>query len=135
MRVQHVWAKTGTSPVAFHNTTRDVALCPASEHRPGRVFAEIKGLKYGHIERTRATVAPPHSPDRLGHLTPWAPWPPRLLRPSSSRRAPSPSPALPPLAAWGARRPPSHRSRLRWPRRQPPIRATPSRAPPSTPRP
>jgi hypothetical protein len=45
MRVQHVWAKTGTSPVAFHNTTRDVALCPASEQRPGRVFVEIKGRK------------------------------------------------------------------------------------------
>ena len=35
MRVQHVWAKTGTSPVAFHNTTVDVALCPAREGRRG----------------------------------------------------------------------------------------------------
>jgi hypothetical protein len=42
MRVQHVWAKTGTSPVAFHNTTADVPLCPASERRSGRVFAKIK---------------------------------------------------------------------------------------------
>jgi hypothetical protein len=73
MRVQHVWAKTGTSPVAFHNTTRDVALCPASEHRPGRVFAEIKGRKCGHIERTRATVAPPHSPDGWAALLPGPP--------------------------------------------------------------
>ena len=79
MRVQHVWAKTGTSPVAFHNTTRDVALCPASEHRPGRVFAEIKGLKYGHIERTRATVAPPHSPDGWAALLPGLPGLPGLL--------------------------------------------------------
>jgi hypothetical protein len=38
MRVQHVWAKTGTSPVAFHNTTRDVPLCPASERRVRWVF-------------------------------------------------------------------------------------------------
>src|ERR1700722_7835713 len=35
MRVQHVWAKTGTSPVAFHNTTVDVPLCPAREGCPG----------------------------------------------------------------------------------------------------
>lgn len=35
MRVQLVWAKTGTSPVAFHNTTVDVALCPAREGRRG----------------------------------------------------------------------------------------------------
>ena len=64
--------QTGTSPVAFHNTTRDVALCPASEQRPGRVFAEIKGRKCGHIERTRATAGRPRSLTFGGQRYRWA---------------------------------------------------------------
>jgi hypothetical protein len=68
MRVQHVWAKTGTSPVAFHNTTVDVALCPASERRPGRVRQDQKP-QCGHIERTRPTVAPPAPLTRMTNDT------------------------------------------------------------------
>ena len=70
MRVQHVWAKTGTSPVAFHNTTGDVALCPASEHRPGRRSPKIKGRKSSHIERTGPTLASPCSPGLRGATIP-----------------------------------------------------------------
>jgi hypothetical protein len=44
MRVQHVWAKTGTSPVAFHDTTGDGALCPAQESVQIGCSAKIKGL-------------------------------------------------------------------------------------------
>jgi hypothetical protein len=44
MRVQHVWAKTGTSPVAFHNTTGDVALCPGQEPCPGGSPIKTKSL-------------------------------------------------------------------------------------------
>jgi len=36
MRVQHAWAETGTSPVAFHNTTCDEGLCPSRGRRPGQ---------------------------------------------------------------------------------------------------
>src|SRR5271156_4562168 len=73
MRVQHVWAKTGTSPVAFHNTTRDVALCPASERRPVRVFRQDQRPQCGHIERARPTLAPPYSPGPLGQRYPGPP--------------------------------------------------------------
>jgi hypothetical protein len=104
MRVQHVWAKTGTSPVAFHNTTRDVALCPASEQRPGRVFVEIKGRK--------SVIS--NGPGRLWHsLIPVSGWgndtrgrapprprPRRPLAPTTSMRSRQPTdagcePALP----------------------------------------
>src|ERR1700722_12093841 len=75
MRVQHVWAKTGTSPVAFHNTTEDVALCPGQEPCPGGVPRQDQKPKCAHIERARATVAPPHFPDPVAHRTRWArPW-------------------------------------------------------------
>jgi hypothetical protein len=91
MRVQHVWAKTGTSPVTFHNTTRDVALCPASGRRPVRVFRQDQRPQCGHIERARPTLAPPHSPGPPGNDTPGRPSP--ACVPAVRREQPQPSQA------------------------------------------
>lgn len=62
MRVQHVWAKTGTSPVAFHNTTRDVALCPAPAACRARRRPRSNPSNAFISNGPCPTLAPPHSP-------------------------------------------------------------------------
>src|ERR1700722_17593078 len=97
MRVQHVWAKTGTSPVAFHDTTVDVALCPASERRPV-ACSPRSNTQMPHIERTRPTLTPPAPPTR------WATVPRAARRAAAlhphrapSRRAVAATTVRPPL--------------------------------------
>ena len=96
MRVQHVWAKTGTSPVAFHNTTVDVALCPASERRPVACSPRSKA-QMPHIERTRPTLAPPAPLTRMANDTACALVAPPLLRRPSPH---DPAPGAPGPRAW-----------------------------------
>ena len=107
MRVQHVWAKTGTSPVAFHNTTVDVALCPATERRPVACSPRSKA-QMPHIERTRPTLALPAPLTRMANRTACALVAPPLLRrpapggpapgaPRPGRRRPTSRGAIPPV--------------------------------------
>jgi hypothetical protein len=108
MRVQHVWAKTGTSPVAFHNTTVDVPLCPAREGCPG----------VGLPPRSKANNSViSNGPGRLWRrLIPLTGWFTLLSGRCAAARPSRPAPRPPGSGRLRRQRPRWPRRHHRWPR-------------------